>query len=157
MRLLSAAALATLIALPALAQNAASPRQAEFAAAASLPAAPNAKNPPAPGDTVYFTFKQTYLTKNAVEVVQRQAAWLKQNAGAKVILECHTDDEFPPDYALSFGEARCQQVERILMKAGIEAGRIKALSYGNQRPVVANATTKEDHAKNRRVVTRIVE
>ena len=154
MRLLSAVALAAVLALPALAQ---SPRQAEFAAASSLPAAPNAKNPPAPGDTVYFTLKQTYLTKNAVEMVQRQAAWLKQHPATKVRLECHTDDEFPPDYALSFGEARCQAVERVLMKAGIEAGRITALSFGNQRPAVANATTKEDHAKNRRVVSRIVE
>jgi peptidoglycan-associated lipoprotein len=151
MRLLSAVAVIALLAVPALAQ-APSPRQAEFATAA---AAPNAKNQQ--GDTVQFTFKQTYLTKNAVEVVQRQAAWLKQHPGVKVRLECHTDDEFPPDYALSFGEARCQAVERILMKAGIEAGRITALSFGNQRPVVANATTKEDHARNRRVVTRLVE
>jgi peptidoglycan-associated lipoprotein len=151
MRLLSAVAVIALLAVPALAQTP-SPRQAEFAAAS---AAPNAKNQQ--GDTVLFTFKQTYLTKNAVEVVQRQAAWLKQNPAVKVRLECHTDDEFPPDYALSFGEARCQQVERILMRAGVEAGRIVAVSYGNQRPVVANATTKEDHAKNRRVVTRLVE
>lgn len=151
MRLLPVIAVIALFAVPAWAQ-APSPRQAEFASAA---AGPNAKNQQ--GDTVQFTFKQTYLTKNAVEVVQRQAAWLKQHPGVKVRLECHTDDEFPPDYALSFGEARCQAVERILMKAGIEAGRITALSYGNQRPVVANATTKEDHAKNRRVVTRLVE
>lgn len=152
MRSLLAVSLALLLASPALAQ-APSPRQAEFAAAA---AGPTAKNPQT-GDTVQFTFKQTYLTKNAVEVVQRQAAWLKQHPGVKVRLECHTDDEFPPDYALSFGEARCQAVERILMKAGIEAGRITALSFGNQRPAVANATTKEDHARNRRVVTRLVE
>jgi peptidoglycan-associated lipoprotein len=89
--------------------------------------------------------------------VQRQAAWLKQHPAAKVRLECYTDDDFPPDYALSFGEARCQAVERVLMKAGIEAGRITALSFGNQRPAVANAATKEDHARNRRVVSRIVE
>jgi peptidoglycan-associated lipoprotein len=149
MRLLSAVAVAVLLATSAWAQS--SPRQAEFAAAA---AAANARTP---GDTVYFTFKQTYLTKNAVEQVQRQAAWLKQNPVVRVVLECHTDDDFPPEYALSFGEARCQQVERVLMKAGVEAGRITALSFGNQRPAVANAATKEDHARNRRVVTRIVE
>ena len=156
MRSLLAVSIALLLAVPALAQ-APSPRQAEFAAASSLPAAPNAKNPPAPGDTVHFTFKQTYLTKNAVAMVQRQAAWLKQHPGVKVRLECHTDDEFPPDYALSFGEARCQAVERILMRGGVEAGRIVAVSYGNQRPVVADARTKEEHGKNRRVVTRLVE
>jgi peptidoglycan-associated lipoprotein len=150
MRLLSAVAVAAMLAAPAWAQSP-SPRQAEFAAAA---AAANAKTP---GDTVYFTFKQTYLTKNAVEQLQRQAAWLKQHPVVRVVLECHTDDDYPPEYALSFGEARCQQVERVLMKAGIEAGRITALSLGNQRPAVANAATKEDHARNRRVVTRIVE
>jgi outer membrane protein OmpA-like peptidoglycan-associated protein len=152
MRLLSAVAVAALLAMPAFAQ-APSPRQAEFAAAA---AGPNAKNPQS-GDTVLFTFKQTYLTKTAVEVVQRQGAWLKQNPVVRVVLECHTDDDYPPEYALSFGEARCQQVERVLMKAGVEAGRITAVSYGNQRPAVANAASKEDHAKNRRVVTRLVE
>jgi len=151
MRLSSAAVLAVLLAAPAFAQNP-SPRQAEFASAAALP---NAKNQQ--GDTVHFTFKQTYLTKTAVETVQRQAGWLKQHPGVKVRLECHTDDDYPQEYALSFGEARCQQVERILMKAGVEAGRITAVSYGNQRPVVANANSKEDHAKNRRVVTRLVE
>jgi len=151
MRLLSAVAVAALLAMPAFAQ-APSPRQAEFAAAA---AGPNAKNPH--GDTVLFTFKQTYLTKTAVEVVQRQAAWLKQNPVVRVVLECHTDDDYPPEYALSFGEARCQQVERVLMKAGVEAGRITAVSYGNQRPAVANAASKDDHARNRRVVTRLVE
>lgn len=151
MRLPFAVALAVVLAAPALAQTS-SPRQAEFAAAAAIP---NARNQQ--GDTVHFTFKQTYLTKTAVEVVQRQAAWLQQNPDVKVQLECHTDDEFPPDYALSFGEARCQVVERILMKAGVAAGRITAVSYGNQRPALANAATKEDHAKNRRVVTRLVE
>ncbi|MGE0154491.1 MAG: OmpA family protein [Reyranellaceae bacterium] len=156
MRLPSAVALvvalaAAVLAGPALAQSP-SPRQAEFAAAAVAPTAKNQQ-----GDTVHFTLKQTYLTKSAVEQVQRQAAWLKQHPNVKVRLECHTDDELPPDYALSFGEARCQVVERVLMKAGVEAGRITAVSYGNQRPAVANAATKEDHAKNRRVVTRLVE
>lgn len=156
MRLLPAAALALLVAVPAFAQ-APSPRQAEFAAAAMAPVAANAKHTPTAGDTVYFTHKQTYLTKNAVEQVQRQAAWLKKNPAVKVRLECHTDDDFPPEYALSFGEARCQAVERVLMKAGVEAGRITAVSYGNQRPAVPNATTKEEHGKNRRVITRVVE
>jgi flagellar motor protein MotB len=38
----------------------------------------------------------------------------------------------------------------------VAAGRITALSFGNQRAVNKDAKTQEEHAQNRRVVTMLV-
>jgi len=135
---------------PAFSQTKPHPAQAEFATAA-------AGGSKKPGDTVNFTFKQSYLTKTAVDVITRQAAWLKAHPAVKVRLECHTDDDLEPMDALSFGDTRCREVEKYLMKNGISAGRITALSLGNQRPVIKDAKTQEERGQNRRVVTVLVQ
>lgn len=136
---------------PASAQNTPQPGslQAEFATAAGA----GGKRP---GDTVTFTYKQSYLTKTAVEVLKHQAEWLKAHPTVKVRLECHTDDDFDEAFALSFGDTRCRAVETVLIKNGVAAGRISAVSFGNQRPAVKNAKTKEEHAENRRVTTVVM-
>jgi peptidoglycan-associated lipoprotein len=134
---------------PAFAQPKPNPMQAEFATAAAA----GAKHP---GDTVTFTYKQSFLTKTAVETLKRQAAWLKAHPTVKIRLECHTDDDFEAMDALSFGDTRCRAVETILQKNGVAAARITALSLGNQRPVVKDAKTQEEHAQNRRVQTVLV-
>jgi outer membrane protein OmpA-like peptidoglycan-associated protein len=141
--------LATALPSPAFSQTRPSPLQGEFATAA----AGGAKHP---GDTVTFTYKQSFLTKTAVDVVKRQAEWLKAHPTMKVRLECFTDDDFEEMDALSFGDTRCRAVETVLIKNGISGGRISALSFGNQRPAVKDAKTKEEHTQNRRVVTVLV-
>jgi peptidoglycan-associated lipoprotein len=141
--------LATALPSPAFSQPKASPLQGEFATAAAA----GAKKP---GDTVNFTFKQSFLTKTAVDTIKRQAEWLKAHPALKVQLQCFTDDEMEEMDALSFGDTRCRSVETILMKSGVAAGRITALSFGNQRPVNKDAKTQQEHAENRRVVTMLV-
>jgi peptidoglycan-associated lipoprotein len=134
---------------PTFSQTKPHPAQAEFATAA----AGGAKKP---GDTVNFTYRQSYLTKTAVDTLKRQAEWLKKHPAIKLRLECHTDDDFEAMDALSYGDTRCRAVETILQKNGVPASRITALSFGNQRPVVKDAKTQEEHAQNRRVVTVLV-
>lgn len=129
------------------------PKQAEFAAAAVAPAA---RTTGSSGDTVYFTFQKTFLTKEAVDVVKRQAAWLAAHPNLKVRLECHTDDDYPLEEALVFGETRCRSVETILIKNGISAARITARSFGDQKPAIA-VVAPADRAKNRRVVSKITD
>jgi len=134
---------------PALAQPKSSALQAEFANAA---AAGSKK----PGDTVTFTYKQSFLTKTAVDTLKRQAEWLKAHPTVKVRLECHTDDDFSPEDALSFADTRCRAVETILQKHGVGAARITAASFGNQRPAMKDAKSQDEHAQNRRVQTVLV-
>ena len=157
MRSLILAASLALAANVALAQSNAPnrdhPKQAEFAAAALAPAA---RTTGSSGDTVYFTYQKTYLTKEAVEVVKRQAAWLKAHPELKLRLECHTDDDYGLEESLEFGDTRCRAVETILIKNGISAARITARSFGGQKPAVA-VVAPADRAKNRRVISKITD
>lgn len=148
---LAAAILLACLASPAQSQPS-HPLQQEFAAAAAGPPGEDGKAPP-PGDTVHFANGKSYLTKAAVEVVKRQAAWLAGHPELRVRLECHTDDEVTGAAALVLGDDRCRRVEQILIKGGVSAGRITATSFGSGRPAVAGASTPHQHLLNRRVVT----
>ncbi len=141
--------LAVALPSPTFSQTKTHPSQTAFATAAAA----GAKKP---GDTVNFTYKQSYLTKTAVDTVKRQAEWLKAHREIKIRLECFTDDDFEAMDALSFGDTRCRAVETLLIKNGVAASRITAASFGNQRPVLKDAKTQEEHAQNRRVVTSLV-
>lgn len=70
----------------------------------------------------------------------------------------HTDDrpinslQFPSNWELS--SARAAAVVQELTNLGIEPARLKAVGYGQYRPVAEN-TTDEGRAKNRRVVLKV--
>ena len=45
----------------------------------------------------------------------------------------------------------------LVTSAGVDAERLEFKGYGETEPLIPNATTEEDHAKNRRVEFHIAE
>jgi chemotaxis protein MotB len=72
-----------------------------------------------------------------------------------IAVEGHTDDvpiktaRFPSNWELS--SARASTVVRQLQSAGVAPSRLRAVGFGETRPVAGNHTP-EGRAKNRRVV-----
>ena len=61
----------------------------------------------------------------------------------------HTDERGTTEYNLALGERRAEAVRRYLAQLGAELGKLKAISYGKERP--ANPGHDEAAwAKNRR-------
>ncbi|MBA4743559.1 MAG: flagellar motor protein MotD [Azoarcus sp.] len=75
-----------------------------------------------------------------------------------VTIEGHTDDRpistprFPSNWELS--AARASAVVRLFEAAGVEAARLSAIGYADQRPITENLTA-EGRARNRRVTVRL--
>ena len=103
-------------------------------------------------DRVYFGFDQYNLTNEAMEVLQEQARFLVDNPEAAVVVEGHTDDRGTRDYNLALGERRAVSVKNYLIANGVDAGRIRVISYGKERPAVVGAN-EAAWAQNRRAVT----
>ena len=103
-------------------------------------------------DRVYFGFDQYNLTNEAMEVLQEQARFLVDNPEASVVVEGHTDDRGTRDYNLALGERRAVSVKNYLIANGVDAGRIRVISYGKERPAVVGAN-EAAWAQNRRAVT----
>lgn len=75
--------------------------------------------------------------------------WLKDNPGAQVRIEGHTDDRGNRTENIAVGEKRAMSVMRYLIAKGLEPERISIVSYGSERPVCAEKT-ETCRAKNRR-------
>lgn len=103
-------------------------------------------------DRVYFGFDQYNLTNEAMEVLQEQARFLVDNPETSVVVEGHTDDRGTRDYNLALGERRAVSVKNYLIANGVDAGRIRVISYGKERPAVVGAN-EAAWAQNRRAVT----
>ena len=103
------------------------------------------------GDRVFFDFDKYDLENDARGILEKQATWLEQNPGVTATIEGHTDERGTRDYNLALGERRANSVRDYLVALGINANRLKTLSYGKERPVNPGSTN-EDWGKNRRGV-----
>jgi peptidoglycan-associated lipoprotein len=107
-------------------------------------------------EDLYFDYRDYSLSPRAQEVLQELAQWLKENPEVIVIIEGHTDDRNGRLGNLAFGEYRAGSVKSYLLRQGIDGGRLKTISYGEERPAVAGRD-EQARAKNRRVHFVIIE
>ncbi len=103
------------------------------------------------GDRVYFDFDKYDLREDARATLEKQAAWLQRNSSVVATIEGHTDERGTRDYNLALGERRANAVREYLVALGVDANRLKTLSYGKERPVDPNSN-QEAWRNNRRGV-----
>jgi len=104
------------------------------------------------GDRVFFDFDKFDLKPEARTTLQRQAEWLKRFPTVTVSIEGHADERGTREYNLALGERRANSVKSYLTALGVDAGRIRTISYGKERPV-ALGSNEEAWTQNRRAVT----
>ena len=106
------------------------------------------------GDRVFFGYDSSDLDSDALELLQDQVAWLKQNSDVKVTIEGHCDERGTREYNLALGEKRAQAVKNYLIGLGINPDRVSTISYGKERPAVVGSNDGA-WAQNRRSVTLV--
>ena len=104
------------------------------------------------GNTVYFGFDSAELTGDAQTTLDRQAAFLNVNPALVVIVEGHADERGTREYNLALGDRRATAVRDYLLAKGLNAARIRTVSYGKERPAVSGSN-EESWEKNRRAAT----
>jgi len=103
------------------------------------------------GDRVFFALDSHQLRPDARATLEKQSRWLTQNPGVTVIIEGHADERGTREYNLALGERRANAVRDYLVALGIDANRVKTVSYGKERPVDPRST-EDAWVKNRRGV-----
>lgn len=104
------------------------------------------------GDRVFFETDSTSLTSTATATLDRQAQWLQQNPRYTFVVEGHADERGTREYNYSLGARRAQVARDYLVSKGINASRMRTISYGKERPV-AVCNDISCWSQNRRVVT----
>jgi peptidoglycan-associated lipoprotein len=104
------------------------------------------------GDRVFFETDQTDLTPQARATLDKQAQWLAQYNRYTFTVEGHADERGTREYNIALGARRAQTVREYLISRGIEAQRMRTISYGKERPV-AVCNDISCWSQNRRAVT----
>ncbi len=99
--------------------------------------------------TIFFDYDKSSLSSESREALKKNSDWIKKNSKVTIQIEGHTDSRGSIEYNLALGERRANSVKAYLQSLGIPASRLKTISYGKERPLVASET-EEAWAKNRR-------
>jgi peptidoglycan-associated lipoprotein len=101
------------------------------------------------GKKIYFDFDSYELKKDARDILQEVAAYLKEYKILKIVVEGNCDQRGTREYNLSLGMKRAEAAKKYLSDLGIDDGRLQIVSYGKDKPVVAGSN-EEAWGKNRR-------
>jgi peptidoglycan-associated lipoprotein len=104
------------------------------------------------GDRVFFETDSSELTAAAQATLTKQAAWLTRYASYAFTIEGHADERGTREYNIALGARRAQTVRDYLASRGIQAQRMRTISYGKERPV-AVCNDISCWSQNRRAVT----
>jgi peptidoglycan-associated lipoprotein len=104
------------------------------------------------GDRVFFETDSSDLTPQARATLDKQAQWLAQYNRYTFTVEGHADERGTREYNIALGARRAQTVREYLTSRGIEAQRMRTISYGKERPV-AVCNDISCWSQNRRAVT----
>ena len=92
------------------------------------------------GTTVLFDFDSSELSSYAQRVLDRQALFLKARPETRVIIGGHADERGTREYNLALGERRASSARDYLVAKGVNAARIRIISYGKERPASVGST-----------------
>ena len=104
------------------------------------------------GDRVFFESDSSELTPQARDTLDKQAQWLNQYNRYAFTIEGHADERGTREYNIALGARRAQSVRTFMTSRGIDASRMRTISYGKERPV-AVCNDISCWSQNRRAVT----
>ncbi|MDZ4823387.1 MAG: OmpA family protein [Flavobacteriales bacterium] len=107
-------------------------------------------------DAVLFGYDMDVLTDTARQELQQIYKLLAKNRYMHIEIAGHTDVMGSDEYNIDLSKRRAQTVIAYLEKRGIEISRLQIKYFGKSKPVADN-TTDEGRAQNRRVEFQVVE
>ena len=84
--------------------------------------------------TVYFDFDSPELTLEATQELDQAVKHLQLNLSKVMIDEGHADERGTREYSLVLGAKRTSSVSDFLVTNGIDALRIRQVSFGKEQP-----------------------
>ncbi len=102
---------------------------------------------------IHFQPNRAVILTDSYDVLKEVAQALK-DANATVRIEGHTDNVGKRSENLQLSQDRADAVKDYLVKEGVSPGRLKAVGYGQKRPIASNSS-RAGRTLNRRVEFRL--
>jgi peptidoglycan-associated lipoprotein len=136
------------------------PPQAAQPTAATPPAAPNnnaALEAQVRGtleQMIFFDYDDSSIRSDSRQILDTKVPLLRQYTGFTIVIEGHADERGSSEYNIALGNRRAASVMQYLVGFGLEPGRFRTLSYGEERPL-APGSNEAAWSRNRRAEFRV--
>jgi len=106
-------------------------------------------NKQSPLQPVFYELDSAEISADGQKTLAADAEVLKKYPSWVVSIEGHCDERGTAEYNLALGERRALAARTYLVSLGIDAGRLRTVSYGKEFPFDPNHS-EDAWAKNRR-------
>ncbi|MDH3734083.1 MAG: OmpA family protein [Gemmatimonadota bacterium] len=84
---------------------------------------------------IHFDFDLAEITDQAAAVLRDKAEALRQYPDVMLTIEGHCDERGSAEYNLALGMRRAQAAIAYLVSLGLDDGRFRPVTYGEERPI----------------------
>ena len=98
---------------------------------------------------INFDFDKYEVREDMKPVMQANANWLLKFASVELLIEGHCDEKGTIEYNIALGEKRAEAAKNYLVSLGMNAAKIKIISYGKSKPLV-QGEDEASYFQNRR-------
>jgi len=86
-------------------------------------------------DSIYFDYDKYNVKPEFKDAVKKNADYFKANKANNVLIAGNCDERGTNEYNMALGQRRADSAAKALKAAGVDAKRIKTVSWGEEKPV----------------------
>ena len=100
-------------------------------------------------EMVHFDYDKSLIRSVDIPILDHQVAFMKDHPDVVVTILGHCDERGTAEYNLALGQRRADAIRDYMLKKGIPANRLEAVSMGAEAPI-ATGHDEKAWAQNRR-------
>jgi len=82
---------------------------------------------------VFFDYDAYTIRPDAQSTITQDASFLQSHPTAKILIAGYCDDRGSAEYNLALGQNRANAAKTALVQAGVDASRVRTISYGKEK------------------------
>jgi peptidoglycan-associated lipoprotein len=89
---------------------------------------------------IFFDYDSYDIRPEAQTAVAQAISWMQAHPTVKIVIGGYCDDRGSTEYNIALGENRANAAKSALTKGGVDAGRIRVVSYGKEKQFCSEET-----------------
>jgi peptidoglycan-associated lipoprotein len=83
---------------------------------------------------IFFNYDKYDVGTDAQAILAKDAKYLLSQPDAKILIGGYCDERGSDEYNLALGQNRAESAKKALVNAGVDASRIRTISFGKEKP-----------------------
>ena len=89
---------------------------------------------------IFYDYDSADIRPDGQSTLSRDAAFLNSHPDVRVVIGGYCDERGSNEYNLQLGQTRAEAARNALSNAGVNASRLRVISYGKEKPFCTEST-----------------